>query len=437
MEVQAAKIPATAPTPTPAPKASPNLVEKGTEVLIPHWVGEEMQKVRRERLGLDDPTVLAFCKQCEFVSLGNYCGTAFALQALGLKRYAYPFDWVRSPAAGVIQCVQTDFKDFCSHSYAKDQKGYPIQMYGGSAWGGSFWHHRIQEDKCKEEFARRISRFYGSRAEVPTSMPRVFVRVLNSSQEIGASADLYHALQTALPHTKVYLLCILDLQKNHGLVHVNTTAGGSLLFYRTHESVFANREVNHTERMQLNGEAYAVAIADAVRLWSGKHGEIASLQRIATLRQLEDECQPVDGGCTSSAKYSPILIPRALATATPVQLQLGARAASAEAQFKKCRGPSRGGLVKHIRDGQQTRENLIPRRVSRGFEGFSPPSLETSMQFDADSTLDQFKNLGSYVSDVSTSASSEPYMANLQSPLWTPSLPRVTQAKVLDSDFRW
>ena len=76
------------------------------------YLSPEKQRARRDAAGLGDGETLTFCESCEFVSLGCFCAVAHALQALGLKKATYPFDWNRSPVEGVIQCLQRDFEGF-------------------------------------------------------------------------------------------------------------------------------------------------------------------------------------------------------------------------------------------------------------------------------------------------------------------------------------
>jgi len=63
------------------------------------FLAPEAQQERQVALGLKETTLAAFIDKTEFVSIGNFCAAANALQALGLRRHAYPFDWVRSSAA--------------------------------------------------------------------------------------------------------------------------------------------------------------------------------------------------------------------------------------------------------------------------------------------------------------------------------------------------
>merc|ERR1712110_880361 len=100
-----------------------------------------------------------FVNECEFVSLGCFCATARALQALGLKRWAYPFDWLRSSLEGVVHCIETQFEDFLTFQDCQNVGAYHV--FTGARWGGSFWHHNLEAPGTKEDFTRRIRRLFG------------------------------------------------------------------------------------------------------------------------------------------------------------------------------------------------------------------------------------------------------------------------------------
>merc|ERR1719324_844061 len=68
---------------------------------------------RRQQLGIkQDPNIERWATNVEFISLGCFCGPARALQMLGLRKRAYPLDFMRSDVFGVIQLVNSKFKDF-------------------------------------------------------------------------------------------------------------------------------------------------------------------------------------------------------------------------------------------------------------------------------------------------------------------------------------
>eukprot|EP00435_Cladocopium_sp_Y103_P044616 s1807_g12.t1 len=54
-----------------------------------------LQAQRRRRLGLEDPHAKPLVATSRFVSLGTSCSVAAALQALGVRGEAGPFDWLR------------------------------------------------------------------------------------------------------------------------------------------------------------------------------------------------------------------------------------------------------------------------------------------------------------------------------------------------------
>jgi len=289
-------MPAVAPVPT---------FERGAEVqaddpwAAPAWATPERQRQRQTTLGLDHPLAVSFTQACEFVSLGGYCGVAFSLQALGLKRFSYPFDWVRSPVSGVIRCLENNFEDFLTYDVFSEEAG--LQVFGASQWGGSFWHHDPRDEKVRLEFRRRVDRLLGRRDEVPALKHRVFVRIANSTTEIASTMRLFEALGRALPNTKIYLLVLVDMQQEVGLVCLPQFK--EVLFCRVHKNLFADTDAHFAEQMRANTEAYSEAVAHALCHWAGAN----SVRPVATesVEAFARECVQYDGGDPAVALYTP------------------------------------------------------------------------------------------------------------------------------------
>eukprot|EP00971_Amphidinium_carterae_P246041 4886788-Amphidinium_carterae.1 len=104
------------------------------------------------------------------------------MQSLGLKKYSYPFDWVRSPAFGIIHCLETNFADFLTFTVSQEA-GVAGHLFSKSHWGGSFWHHNPEDPKTCQDFTRRAERLYGL-GEVPPQQPRFFAWAINSTNEL-------------------------------------------------------------------------------------------------------------------------------------------------------------------------------------------------------------------------------------------------------------
>lgn len=285
----------------PLPSAgSAALMEANSTVGVPveddrEWLSLEAQALRHEKLGLCAPTVAKFVDSCDFVSLGCYCATTRALQCMGLKRFSYPFDWVRSPAIGVIRCLDEKFENFLTWSMTGS--GGPAgdgTWYGETSWGGSFWHHDPSDPKTQTEFVQRIQRFSGS-MEVPASQARVFLRSVNSSREVLESLALRDALQRALPDAEIYLLIIVDLQSTAGLIYV----GGStnVLVYRVEASVY-----NDGWTMKNQCEAYAEGCGQALRAWAG---EPTPLSEMPSFEAIHAALIPFEGGNPGTALFWP------------------------------------------------------------------------------------------------------------------------------------
>lgn len=68
----------------------------------------------------------------ECISLGEVCTTAAALQAFGLRKAAYPFDWTISMYQSLYDILKNDFQDFLNPNYLSirpDNHGI-INKYG-------------------------------------------------------------------------------------------------------------------------------------------------------------------------------------------------------------------------------------------------------------------------------------------------------------------
>lgn len=271
----------------------------------PPWVGPERQKERRTQLGLDDPTSKRFTDSCQFVSLGSFCGVAFALQGLGLKTHAYPFDWLRTPVEGILHCMRTNFADFCTYTFSRPEANGAV-LYGNSNWGGSFWHHDPSDPDVQQAFRRRADRLMGRCVDPADSAPRVFVRHANSSSELEASLALQAALRQLWPRSEVYLLVIVDMQRWQGALCLRGV--DKLLFYHVDQGLFADPGKQFALQMELNVEAYAQAIASALRFWAGDRETMSKTLLVRSIGDLVALTQPFHGGDPASSIFVPTRI---------------------------------------------------------------------------------------------------------------------------------
>lgn len=290
----------------PRPASEKDPYRDLSDTMLEPWLEPSMCQARRQSLDLNDSKKAAFMENCEFVSLGNFCGVARALQALDAKNKAYPFDWVRSPVEGVIRSLETDFEDFLTFSMEKDDPASKLKVFTESRWGGSFWHHNPCDPKTKDDFTRRIERLLGV-GDIGPSKTRVFVRAVNSTNELEATTQLHRALQRALPEARVYLLVLIDFQLEAGPLRLagDRDTSRDLLFYRIHERAFATLPWS----MERVCDAYAEAIAFAVGAWCGREGsdDAVALQTgtVASLKELNALCDQFHGGSPGSDGFWP------------------------------------------------------------------------------------------------------------------------------------
>lgn len=273
------------------------------------WLSMNAQQQRRILMNIAGPKAAAFIKDSEFVSLGCFCGVARTLQCLGIKQFTYPFDWTRCPLDGVVRLLDTNFEDFLSYSSVFEHER--MKAFGGSKWGGSFWHHDPDAASTKTDMARRIDRFFG-KAEVPASKARMFIRACNSSAELEECAKLRESLCRALPQTRIYLLLIVDLQTSVGPVGVS--GDGDLLLWRVHEKSGPMEDGKggwiQGWSMQTQCEAYAQGVAFAIRLWSGEEALSSQVQIVADLSGLSQVCDAFAGSDPAKELWLPKKLPK-------------------------------------------------------------------------------------------------------------------------------
>lgn len=151
----------------------------------------------------DNPTLDVSC-----VSLGCWCAVAACLSHLKLRDAAYPFDWNRTTMQGVIHFLQTGFADFLRFWLVKPFPGSIAS--GEKAFCGahhSVWHEDLSTLEGVTKYHRRISRFFGNRAQ-----RLLFIRIVNTTTEVLDGKLLLTVLQGLFPKSDVFLLLIVDCQ---------------------------------------------------------------------------------------------------------------------------------------------------------------------------------------------------------------------------------
>lgn len=260
------------------------------------------QAVRRETLGIVSPNAVKLVEGVEFVSLGCFCAASNALQLLGLRKNSYPFDWVRSSLDGILHCLDARFEDFLTYSTYTAIGQYLV--FGGTRWGGSFWHHNVEVPVTRTDMSRRVSRFYGC-GNVPAYKPRLFVRVVNSTREIDAAIRLRDALRRSLPQAEeILLLMIVDLQSSPGPMAIAGQDGHGILFYGIPEAETQHALQQGAGSIQLTSENYARAIAFAVKYWAGDT-DSEQVRIFQDARQLGTVVDQFDGGDPGRELFTP------------------------------------------------------------------------------------------------------------------------------------
>eukprot|EP00405_Crypthecodinium_cohnii_P031932 CAMPEP_0206517622 /NCGR_PEP_ID=MMETSP0324_2-20121206/64090_1 /ASSEMBLY_ACC=CAM_ASM_000836 /TAXON_ID=2866 /ORGANISM="Crypthecodinium cohnii, Strain Seligo" /LENGTH=736 /DNA_ID=CAMNT_0054010817 /DNA_START=31 /DNA_END=2241 /DNA_ORIENTATION=+ len=304
------RLATTRPTVKAAPPAGPlpDFLEDGHKV--EKWLSEEAQLARRQRLKLDTLEMLKFLEAQEFVSLGCFCGIARTLQAIGVKKFSYPFDWVRVPGDGVMHCLENQFEDFLTYTTVQQPANVQQPVYASTRWGGSFWHHDPGDAKAGRDFKRRAERLFGM-GEVPAEKSRIFIRSVNNTRELALVETLLAKLKEILPESKVRLLVLVDFQEHAGPRTLGTSSSDDLLLYFIHEDIFSGTKDKPGCNWTMLGhcEAYSDAVAFACRFWNSDEETTKEsstfIKNFKSMHHLESSIVHWDGGCPQYEMFFP------------------------------------------------------------------------------------------------------------------------------------
>ena len=175
-----------------------------------------------------------------FVSLGSTCGPATAMRASGLRKAAFPIDWLFSfDGDKIIEMLDTDFKHFTNpKSLSPFVNGlilntqYRLEFAHDGIWTKANFNQNFQI--FQKKYQRRIERFrklreyhgkiYFVRCAWYLSTHRNFAFSSRGNIEISEeyAKRLYAALQRYFPKVDIYLVI-----RNNPLK--NTTGSSKLL----------------------------------------------------------------------------------------------------------------------------------------------------------------------------------------------------------------
>lgn len=267
------------------------------------FVPEMSSEERRSALNLCGPHVTEFMEKCEFISLGCYCAPSYAMQLLNVRKNSYPFDWTRSSLEGILHCMENRFEDFLTYSTYNMVDQHVV--FGGTRWGGSFWHHNLEAPMTVEDMTRRIHRFLGT-GDVSPKVPRVFVRIVNSTREISQALRLRDSLKQHFPEAQeIYLLLLVELQMERGPIAVTAPEGQGIFFFCFTEEEFRQQPAPNRHPLSVSGARCAEALATAVKWWAGEGLEGQQVRSVDSLAELSKCIYQFDGGDPARELFVP------------------------------------------------------------------------------------------------------------------------------------
>lgn len=119
------------------------------------------------------------------ISLGQNCGTAWYLKAVGLKQVSYPFDWVTTSPAIIVHCLHDRFQTFLQRDLMVSRG----MMASHTVYHANSFSHRNPKSSDADHgyFVRCVQRFL---QVLDDRAPVIFVTtVLNEAAKRPVWAD--------------------------------------------------------------------------------------------------------------------------------------------------------------------------------------------------------------------------------------------------------
>lgn len=152
-------------------------------------------------------------KNIKFISLGGWCGTRISLREHHLYNESYPFDSIRSKFEGIIDCINTNFKNFFPIKI--EPENFPVFktiLYRGKYF--SFFHHNLFDGKIITDLKRRCIRFKYLLKKNDDKI--IFIRTIityDFYDEIKLTDDFIKSIKNINPDLNFILVFVITGQK--------------------------------------------------------------------------------------------------------------------------------------------------------------------------------------------------------------------------------
>lgn len=160
----------------------------------------------------------------EIINLGGTCQVAYQMYINGLRKYALPFDKVRTPYDSLYAIMENKFQGFMEpenfvlvmndkEKYILDKK-YGIKLFHDFKINDNFLN---DFEVIKETYLRRIDRFF---TVINNSKHPLFIRRGITKEQAITLRDLLHRLFPSKPFTIITVDSTQEIKENWGLPEI-------------------------------------------------------------------------------------------------------------------------------------------------------------------------------------------------------------------------
>ena len=190
----------------------------------------------------DFDSIRSFEHEFAIISLGTNCQVAWYSRELGLRDFAYPFDWCISPFDTVYSLINNNFENFFLKEHLIQDTDHSVKdtlynmrflhdfpaQHGGSTgdannthyWGVLSADYMEAYETIKQKYQRRIERFYRT---ISSGKKVYFVRIFDTTKQ--QAIDLSNLIQLKFPDLDYKLVVISqyeDFKEQWNIDHIHS-----------------------------------------------------------------------------------------------------------------------------------------------------------------------------------------------------------------------
>jgi hypothetical protein len=160
----------------------------------------------------------------DYISLGPDCNSSIACRNLGLRKHAYPFDWVVANANAIVAIIENNFEDYHANLHMNWNRWiknkYEIEFPNDYDTKTTDDGWKVEHEEVREKYERRIERFHqvmNKTTPLVILLGHTMSDVIRIKQTIGAKynrKNVYYIVKSSETTNDDYIFPMLNPHDN-------------------------------------------------------------------------------------------------------------------------------------------------------------------------------------------------------------------------------